>query len=262
VSRLVKIALVVLAALPLLAFLAAIGSVTLGLSVLVCIMLSVGFEYHRYRRVPGRSPWRSTPAFVGLWISTWALAGLVAARFERFRVLACSMAPTLLAGDRFYAVKVGSKLSRGEVVIANLGDNEYPYRVIALGGDRIEIRDNVPFVNGRAVERSPIPGPTRYDSLERGKWSSNPCETFLELLDGNAYTVLQDAPSKLRSWPAQTIPPGYVFLLGDNRDQAQHDSRSRGPVPVSWIKSEPMLIWWSVGPEGIRWDRIGRKLEP
>jgi signal peptidase I len=40
------------------------------------------------------------------------------------------------------------------------------------------------------------------------------------------------------------VPMGYVFAMGDNRDQSQ-DSRTWGPVSVKDIKGQAFLIFWS-----------------
>jgi signal peptidase I len=58
---------------------------------------------------------------------------------------------------------------------------------------------------------------------------------------------------------AYEVSPGYVFVLGDNRDDSS-DSRIWGPVPVEDIKGKARFIWWSSGPEGAAWDRIGQAI--
>lgn len=52
------------------------------------------------------------------------------------------------------------------------------------------------------------------------------------------------------------VPAGTVFVMGDNRNNSS-DSRTWGPVDVSEIVGRVIGIWWSSGPDGMRWDRIG-----
>lgn len=56
--------------------------------------------------------------------------------------------------------------------------------------------------------------------------------------------------------PATTVPPGTVYLLGDNV-AASTDSRQFGPVPLADVVGRVRQIWWSSGDGRIRWERLG-----
>jgi signal peptidase I len=55
------------------------------------------------------------------------------------------------------------------------------------------------------------------------------------------------------------VPHGHVFVLGDNREHAV-DSRTYGPVPLSDVLGKARQVYFSVGPHGICWNRIGKTL--
>jgi signal peptidase I len=47
--------------------------------------------------------------------------------------------------------------------------------------------------------------------------------------------------------------------MGDNRSHSS-DSRFWGPVPEKNLKGIARYVWYSKGPEGVRWSRLGQSL--
>ena len=91
-------------------------------------------------------------------------------------------------------------------------------RIVAVGGDTLSVEEGHPVVNG--VEKKDEP-------------YIRPC--------GEAPVC--NLPTAIK------IPPGYFFMMGDNRGESD-DSRYWGPVPKSWIIGEAFATYWPP-------DRIG-----
>jgi signal peptidase I len=100
---------------------------------------------------------------------------------------------------------------RGDVIVFEVPHEEEPLikRVVALPGETIEIRDEAIYVNGQQLSES---------------WATQP--------GGPDY-------------PATTLPPLHVFVLGDNRANSR-DSRYFGPVSRDQIIGRARLIYWPV----------------
>jgi signal peptidase I len=176
-----------------------------------------------------------------------------------------------------------SEPERGDVIVfANPRDpaRDFVKRVVGLPGDVVELRDQVVYVNGVPQPRRPA-GELTYDekSEATGRWSSDACPAWRETLArgpiapprGSGPTGLADAfraaapqgtsshlvvqcrearPGE-REGPFERVEPGYVFVLGDNRDRSS-DSRAYGgwQVPIDNVKGKAKLVWWSFGPAG------------
>ena len=201
---------------------------------------------------------------------------------EAFRIPSGSMIPTLQVGDHIFVnkfiygvrvpftdIKFGMNLrkpERGEIIVFKYPkdpDKDFIKRIVAVEGDSVEIRDNVPWVNGKPVDHQRIPGECEYDdkSEDTDHWEHRQCVGFEESLDRRKFEVIYNVGEGARSWPSQKVPPQSVFVMGDNRDNS-HDSRYWGFVPYELIKGKAMIIWWSSGqPEGIRVKRMGQLVQ-
>lgn len=102
-----------------------------------------------------------------------------------------SMVPTLLDGDRLLLTYAESDYEQGDIVVIDRYSNEpLIKRVIAVGGDAIEIINTQVYVNNVML-----------------------VEPYI-----NGTTVSRDMNKKV------IVPPGYVFVMGDNRTVSK-DSR-------------------------------------
>ena len=214
---------------------------------------------------------------------------------EPFYVPSGSMEPTLLIGDELLATKypygystaslpaildlprsgriMGALPQRGDVVVFRWPGNRnqvWVKRVIGLPGDRIAMRDGRVVINGEPAPLSPD-GIGRVES-ENG--SLAPAHRFIETLpNGRKHLIFKLVPSQpLDNMEAVTVPPGHLFVMGDNRDNSA-DSRVAvrsggvGLLPVddlvgrvdaivgSWdlgMESRPLWTW----PSGLRLSRF------
>jgi signal peptidase I len=114
-----------------------------------------------------------------------------------------------ICGDR--AQGGGTQLPCGKPT-AQKSSQAFIKRVVAVGGDRIAIK------NGHAIRN--------------GRQASEP---FIAPCDPASGTC--DFPKEI------TIPKGYVFMMGDNRGNSD-DSRYWGPVPVSWVIGGAFATYW------------------
>lgn len=157
---------------------------------------------------------------------------------QAFFIPSASMRDTLLEGDRVMVNKLSFRFgepARGNVivfdspleesghgegllgaVIRNIGeslglsqpDTALIKRVIAIGGDTLEIRENTVFINGTAIDEPYLTRTIRMPDF-------GPVE----------------------------IPIEHVFVMGDNRNQSE-DSRRFGPIPVSSIIGRAFVRVW------------------
>lgn len=188
--------------------------------------------------------------------------------FEPFRIPSSSMVPTLLIGDFIFVNKFtyGLRLPvlhnkvlelgephRGDVVVfrlpADSGTN-YIKRLIGLPGDTVKYVNKRLYINGEEVDLE-ILGPYRGEG-QAGALLGR------ETLDTVTHDVLL-MPGRRSREGEYRIPPGYYFMMGDNRDNSR-DSRYPGVglIPEDHIVGKAVRIWmnWEF-PKAPRWERIG-----
>lgn len=190
------------------------------------------------------------------WVKTIVLA-LALALFIRtffvqaFKIPSGSMIPTLLVGDHILVNKFiygvrnpitrelwikGKTPERKDVIVFIFPKNrklDFIKRVIGLPGDVIEIHDKKVFVNGIPLD-----------------------EPYAIHTDPN---ILPREISPRDNFGPVRVPPGHLFVMGDNRDQS-NDSRFWGFVPIRDVKGKAFIIYFSWDPRTfhIRWRRIGK----
>lgn len=152
------------------------------------------------------------------WIVSIAVALIAVALIRTFlftmiRVDGESMVETLQDGDRLFVsildVKIGG-VDKGDIVICRYPDEGSTYfvkRVVALGGDTVEVRAGVTYVNGEALEEDFVDHPAQQDF-----------EPYL-------------------------VPEGDVFVMGDNRANSR-DSRRVGALEPDLIVGRVRFVWW------------------
>lgn len=192
-----------------------------------------------------------------------------------YKVPTGSMQPTLKPGDFIFSSRLAygvqlpfaakkietSHPGRGDLVVfsyPNQPEVNYVKRVMGLPGDRIQIKQGRLILNEE---------PLQYEKL-LGTQVDNPnyelFEVFQEQYKASSWRVIFQKNDQDKNFGPIVVPPGELFLLGDNRD-ASDDSRYWGTVPAAQVMGKVVLIWLSLDWQqkwgedrypSVRWKRV------
>ncbi len=157
-------------------------------------------------------------SFVGELVEAVIIAVILAAvirifLFQPFFIPSCSMYPTLQPGDRIIVNKLVYRFDepeRGDIIVFRYPldrSKDYIKRIIAVGGEKVAIRENYVYINGKPLKESYLPR------------------------------------TELSDYDATVVPEGTFFVMGDNRNDSQ-DSRYWGMVPRRDVIGKAVFIFW------------------
>ncbi len=210
------------------------------------------------------------------WVETGWSAILLAAFLmyffiQAFKIPSGSMRNTLLEGDHLFVNKFvygfhmpfadGKRywplktVKRGDIIVFQCPpealtlaereehvDKDFIKRCIGIGGDVIEVKNKVVFVNGQSqkenytsfADPSVYPAPKMFPTSEQYQraWEAG---TFANL----SSDAVRD------NFGPVLVPAGHYFCMGDNRDRS-FDSRFWGPLPDKLLKGRALFLYWPI----------------
>jgi signal peptidase I len=217
-------------------------------------------------------------------VKTIVYAGLIAVvirtfLFQPFFIPSGSMENTLLIGDYLFIEKfaygysrysfpfggwpLGSMThgrfpnmgpARGDVIVFKTptdNSTDFIKRVIGLPGDRIQMINDVLYLNDKPVPRQKIEDFVGTLDGEDGHWTQ-----YRETLPGGkSYVVLDkvtDGP--LDSTEVFVVPPGHYFMMGDNRDNSSDSRADVGYVPAENLEGKAVFRFFSTDGSARIWE--------
>ena len=167
---------------------------------------------------------------------------------QAFKIPTGSMEDTLLIGDFLLVNKViyGSKIpftdwrlpairepKPGDVIVFKYPLDrslDYIKRCVAVGGQVVEIKDKVLYVDGEIFTNPP-----------KAKFN----DSFMEKGMHDPVGIFPPGANFNRdNWGPYKVPENHMFMMGDNRDSSQ-DSRYWGMLPRKDVVGKALIIYWS-----------------
>lgn len=153
----------------------------------------------------GRHPisWRSALPFPLILVASAVL--IRATLLEAFRIPSSAMTPSLIIGDHVFISKLGTPEPGDIIVFRYPCDPERSYikRIVARGGDQVELRCNTLHVNGRAVPTTLAERSCSYGDYDQrdGQWFSRECSHYRETIGDSTYDIYDAAERAQRVSP-------------------------------------------------------------
>ncbi|MDE3270046.1 MAG: signal peptidase I [Pseudomonadota bacterium] len=236
---------------------------------------------------PERKPKKSKPAFfsienlrsLAIWIVIiFAIRWSVASPYH---VPTPSMEPTIKVGDRLLAYKLSyefklpftdialfgwDKPTHGDIIVFRYPNDpniDYVKRVVAIGGDDVELRNGYLYINANKRELHDH----NFDRSILADIYDNKDDKLLyrEGSEQAGYWVMYNKTTQFatRNWPWRgtfKVPQDSVVVIGDNRDNSS-DSREWREVPLSYVRGKALFVLWSMfTPQGDPWYRMQFRL--
>ena len=177
---------------------------------------------------------------------------------QAFKIPTGSMENNLLIGDHLLVNKFAyaptmtrleerllpiDPIRRGDILVFKYPEDperDFIKRVIGLPGETIELKAKKVYIDGTPLD-----------------------EPYVQYLIPPSEEGEVDFDVRMQYGPV-TVPDGYYFMMGDNRDNSQ-DSRYWGFLPRDYVKGKALFVYFSFGDDsgglgsmltGIRWGRI------